>query len=67
MEKTLLELDALQAQINFEKDRYKQAIETNRTLEEVKIIYRIIKNLELRAHELMQITQTKLKERQNIY
>ena len=65
MEKTLSELDALQAQINFEKGNYKKAIQENRILKEVKLIYQIIKNLEKRADELMRIAQTELIQQQN--
>lgn len=65
MEKTLSELNQLQVQINFEKDRYKKAIIENKTLEEVKIIYLMIRDLEKREDELMQIAQVKLLEQQN--
>ena len=54
MEKTLRELDLLQLKINSEKDKYKNAIKTNQTHEEVKTIYRKIKELEKHADALME-------------
>ena len=53
MKASLNELDKLQAQINSEKKKYKEAIHNNQQFEDVKVIYLKIKSLEKEANELM--------------
>ena len=60
MEHTLSELDKLNSLINLEKHKYMQAIKHNQNLEDAKVIYLTIKELEERAHVLMQNAVEKL-------
>jgi hypothetical protein len=53
-ESALHELDMLQAQINLEKDKYKEAIRCDEKFEDVKVIYLRIKELEKKATILME-------------
>ncbi|HYK45108.1 MAG TPA: hypothetical protein VEV83_08065 [Parafilimonas sp.] len=54
MQKTLSDLDKLQAFITLRWADYKQAIKDNKSFEEVKTIYMQIRELEKQADELMQ-------------
>jgi hypothetical protein len=54
MKQTLSELETVNALIILEKEKYKQAIQSNQKFEDVKVIYLKIKELERRADDLMQ-------------
>ena len=54
MEKTLHEIDQLQTKINLEKEKYKQSIMNHQKMEDVKVIYLKIKELEKQANDLME-------------
>ena len=60
MEHTLSQLAELNLVINDEKQKYVQAIKENQNLEQVKVIYLAIKELEDKAHQLMQQAADKL-------
>ena len=54
MQKTLSDLDKLQALISRRWDEYKQAIQDNKKFEDVKRIYLQIKELQKEANALME-------------
>ena len=55
------ELNQLNFLIDAEKKKYIQAIKENQTLAQVKVIYLTIKELEEKAHKLMEQAADKLK------
>ena len=54
MVKTLHELSLLQSQIQSEEKKYIEAIHNHKTLEDVKLIYLKIKDLQRQSNILMQ-------------
>jgi hypothetical protein len=65
MKQTVSKLEALHYLINFEKERYLQAIKNDQKFEEVKMIYLKIKDLEHKADELMLQGISKLTDKIN--